>query len=388
MKRQHLYLAKITVICILTGISFSCQNKNEFTIQGEVSDAGGKTMYFEHIGTSRVTVVDSVRLKGNGTFKFRKSRPDAPDFYRLRLNGQLINIPIDSTETVTIHADTLQFAKNYTVEGSSDCQHIKELTLLQLATSEAYHKHQKAFNAKQLSADEYMEKQKEVIEGYKSVARKLMLSNPRSATAYFALFQQIDNLLIFDPYDKDDNKYFGAVATSWDQYYANSDRARQLYTMTLNARKALSGDRPIRYQEADSKTFFEISLPTINGQKLALFESCKDKKVTLVDFTAYSTKESPAHNMELARLYEKYKTQGFEIYQVSLDADEHFWKNAAINLPWLCVRDPQSVNSPVARTYNVKELPSGFIFNKDGEIVKRVESYANLDKDISLYLKQ
>ena len=30
--------------------------------------------------------------------------------------------------------------------------------------------------------------------------------------------------------------------------------------------------------------------------------------------------------MMLRELYNKYHAQGFEIYQVSLDEDEHFWK--------------------------------------------------------------
>ena len=43
-----------------------------------------------------------------------------------------------------------------------------------------------------------------------------------SAAAYFALFQQIDGLLFFDLYDKNDSKAYGAVATSFDHYYPES----------------------------------------------------------------------------------------------------------------------------------------------------------------------
>ena len=40
----------------------------------------------------------------------------------------------------------------------------------------------------------------------------------------------------------------------------------------------------------------------------------------------------------LRDLYDKYAGQGLEIYQVPLDADEHYWKTTADNLPWICVR--------------------------------------------------
>jgi len=70
-----------------------------------------------------------------------------------------------------------------------------------------------------------------------------------------------------------------------------------------------------------------------------------------------------------------------------LDTDEHFWKNAAVNLPWTCVRDPQSVNSEIAAKYNVSKIPTGFIINRKGEIVKRVEDYTELENDIVSSLK-
>jgi hypothetical protein len=98
-------------------------------------------------------------------------------------------------------------------------------------------------------------------------------------------------------------------------------------------------------------------------------------------------KESPLHNQQLLKALEKYHTRGFMIYQISLDTDEHFWKNAAINLPWICVFDPQSVNSDIVKKYNIRELPAGFILDRKGNIVKRVENYADLEKDILPYLK-
>ena len=56
-------------------------------------------------------------------------------------------------------------------------------------------------------------------------------------------------------------------------------------------------------------------------------------------FTIYQSAVSPTHNYMLRDLYDKYAAQGLEIYQVSLDADEHYWKTTADNLPWVCVRD-------------------------------------------------
>ena len=39
--------------------------------------------------------------------------------------------------------------------------------------------------------------------------------------------------------------------------------------------------------------------------------------------------------MQMRELYDKYHTKGLEIYMVSLDDNEHFWKESVANLPWI-----------------------------------------------------
>ena len=49
-----------------------------------------------------------------------------------RIAGQIINIGIDSTETVDVKATYPQMATDYTVKGSSENEKIKELALKQI----------------------------------------------------------------------------------------------------------------------------------------------------------------------------------------------------------------------------------------------------------------
>ena len=86
--------------------------------------------------------------------------------------------------------------------------------------------------------------------------------------------------------------------------------------------------------------------------------------------------------MALGELYVEYHDKGLEVYQVSLDGDVHFWKNAASNLPWTCVRDPQTVYSQVAALYNVKQLPVIFVLDRSGNLVKRVDDMKNLAAEV------
>ena len=381
------YISKIIFVGVAVLSLISCENNNRFIIEGNVADAKDKMIYLEHVGIAGVTILDSVKLKEPGAFKFRHEHSGEPDFYRLRLGGQLINMAIDSTETIHIQADASKFAQNYTLEGSDESLKIKDLTLMQLKASIAYNNVRKSYNDGNISADQYMDQIVPILNEYKEEAKKYIYANPKSTSAYFALFQQINDMLIFDPYNKEDYyQAFGAVATSWTQYYPEAIRSKHLYNMAMQSLKSIRGERPIEYDSMQEIDHFEIRLPNINDQEISLSEVCIGK-VTLVDFTAYQMKESPEHNLVLREFYEKYKLQGFEIFQISLDTDDHFWKNAAINLPWICVRDPESVYSKIAASYNVKNIPTAFVLNKASEVVKRIETFDDLEKEIGVYLK-
>ena len=65
-----------------------------------------------------VVKLDSVKLGNDGKFHFSEERPEAPDFYRLRIDDKVINFVVDSTETVEIKSDYQTFSSEYTVSGS------------------------------------------------------------------------------------------------------------------------------------------------------------------------------------------------------------------------------------------------------------------------------
>ena len=106
----------------------------------------------------------------------------------------------------------------------------------------------------------------------------------------------------------------------------------------------------------------------------------------MIDFTDYSSSASGARNLALRDLYNKYASQGLVIYQISLDADEHYWKTTADNLPWVCVRDANGVYSSVAAAYNVQSLPAVFLINKKSELSARGETIKDLDAAVKALL--
>lgn len=377
----------LTVLGLCMFFLSACNNSSDFTVKGVVAGADGQLMYLENVGISNVVTLDSIKLAPGGKFKFTEKRPEYPDFYRLRLNNQLINFAVDSTETISFVADAGTFATSYSVEGSENSKAIKAITLAQLDANQAISRLRKEYEDKMISDTTYRMKVLAAADAYKEVARKYIYSAPMSTAAYFALFQQIDGLLFFDLYDRKDVKAYGAVATSYNHTYPESPRSKHLYNLTLQSMKVLRAQRPVDYSNVETKeiSFLDIELPDVRGEVVKL-STVAPGKVVLINFTAYQMEWSPALNMALGELYTKYHDQELEIYQVSLDSDFHFWRNGASNLPWVTVHDPQSVYSQVAGLYNVKQLPALFILDRKGNLVKRVEDVKKLEADVKAVL--
>lgn len=377
----------LTVLGLCMFFLSACNYSSDFTVKGVVAGADGQLMYLENVGISNVVTLDSIKLAPGGKFKFTEKRPEYPDFYRLRLNNQLINFAVDSTETISFVADAGTFATSYSVEGSENSKAIKAITLAQLDANQAISRLRKEYEDKMISDTTYRMKVLAAADAYKEVARKYIYSAPMSTAAYFALFQQIDGLLFFDLYDRKDVKAYGAVATSYNHTYPESPRSKHLYNLTLQSMKVLRAQRPVDYSNVETKeiSFLDIELPDVRGEVVKL-STVAPGKVVLINFTAYQTEWSPALNMALGELYTKYHDQGLEIYQVSLDSDFHFWRNGASNLPWVTVHDPQFVYSQVAGLYNVKQLPALFILDRKGNLVKRVEDVKKLEADVKAVL--
>ena len=380
---------KLLSVCFICLFMCGCQKSNNFTVKGVVVGAGGQTLYLDNTGLSSTITLDSIKLKSDGKFLFSVQRPQYPDFYRLRLKNQPkqpIHFSVDSTETVIITADAHNFDTSYSVEGSENSKAFKEIKLAQLDANQELQKLRNSYGMNLIPDSIYQENADNAVTIYKEIAKKYIYSAPMSTAAYFALFQQIDGMWFFDLYDRTDSKAYGAVATSYKAFYPESPRAKQLENLALQSIKVTRGERQ-RTLDIDAKevNFIDIELPDINGKNIKLSDIAIGKAV-LVNFTAHQAEWAPSYNIQLNQLYNKYKERGFEIYQVSLDSDIHFWKNASSNIPWISVHDPQSIYSSIAAIYNVRQLPAFFLLNKKGVMVKRIESVDTIDNDIKAAL--
>ena len=135
-QRKKTYIMnKIIFILFISMFCLSaCKEKGEqFDVKGHITSAKDKTLYFEAMTLNGTFPIDSVKLDDKGQFEFSHKRPASPEFFRLRIERQIINIAIDSTEQIQIEAEFPTMSTNYTIKGSENSEVIREISLKQNA---------------------------------------------------------------------------------------------------------------------------------------------------------------------------------------------------------------------------------------------------------------
>ena len=366
----------------------ACGGK-EFKVEGEVTNAKDSVLYFENVGLEGISVLDSVRLGEDGKFAFSEAAPEAPEFYRLRISDQIINVAIDSTEVITVKTRYPQMATKYDISGSDNNLEIKELALKQIDLQTRAIALERSGSLPMIALRDSLQR---MVNTYKEdVKRDYIFKEPFKSYAYFALFQTLGPWLIFDPKNSsDDSKVFAAVATSWDTFYPGALRGENLHNIAIEGLKNARIIEAKRQAQSVDQTrivesgVIEVELPDNHGQVRRLTDMAG--KVVLLDFHLFAMEDSPKRILMLREYYNKYHAQGLEIFQVSLDSDEHFWKQMTAALPWICVRDADGLASRLAVSYNVPELPEFFLIDRNNNLIKRSTQIKDLDVEIKKLL--
>ena len=364
---NNINMKKILLFTTVITLFVACTPKAN--IAGSIADAKEKTIYLEHTGLTATTLLDSAKLGENGKFNFKLETPQYPDFYRVRIGNQFVVFAMDSeTENIEITASAKTL--NEAIIKGSDAS----LEIQRLRNSN--------FELQRAARSNDVERVSQMLASHKRLAQEIVLANPRSAAAYYAINQTIAGNYYMSPYQKEDLPFWNAVATAWDLNYAEYERAKELkqtVLLAISQQKAAQLSAENIIENVAEEGFIDIVLPNRIGETTKL--SSLVGNIILVDFSAYGMEQASAHTLFLRELYATYHELGLEIYQISFDADKLLWLEQTRNIPWVCVRDEASIQSKYLITYNISELPTFFLMDKEGNILGRY-NHENVEKEI------
>jgi peroxiredoxin len=319
-------------------------------------------------------LIDTLRLDPSGKFSFKYDfrKNSFPVFFTLSISDKpLASLLLEPGEKVTVTTD-LKNPATYQVTGSEGSQLLKELNDRMLKTTHSVDSIVKILN-KLGDAPENAEQSQQhnkdlatIFTQHKRDLIKFVVKNNKSYAAYTAMYQTLPNGIgVFGK--ENDALYFKLLADSLEKKYPRSPYVLQLrddynHLISANAMQSM-------LDKATETSIPDIKLPDVTGRQVSLL-SLKGK-VVLLNFWSSKDKVTAFNNNELLPLYEKYKSEGFEIYQVSLDEDRDSWLQT-INtqkLTWLNVCDFKGTGTYALKLYNVTKLPANYLISRDCEIV-------------------
>lgn len=366
----------------------ACQPKvDRLAVNGSVENGIGQKIYLDYIGTTKVTAVDSVVLDSTCRFEFKVDEPSHFDLYRLRSKGKTITFAVLPDQNVELNAVYPNLNLNYTINGGGANDTLYDLIREQIRMEEEINSMIR--NSKDSHQDLNAKLQEQFAVNATFVRNNFIYNNPLSPAAYYSLFISMSGASLFSPMtDRNDAKTFATVASALDLYYPDDVRSKHLKNVALKAMQATS---PVVSASDSLQQHFnslvhetgiiDVTLPNIDGNYCSL--SDLKGKVVLLDFTAYKTDYSAAYTLLLRDVYSRFSHKDFEIFQVSLDTDEHFWMTAANALPWIAVYDERSLESPYLNMYRVTALPSAFLIDSESNITERLVTTDSLTYKIA-----
>ena len=371
-------------------ILVSCsKNDNQFTINGIITHAEGDTIYLDKLLTNGVEPVGKARIDKNGEFCF-KGQTSIPTYYLLKLSDHnFITLLVDSAENVVVQADEANFGREYSVTGSLGSEQVQLLDSKLKNTQNRLDSLHSLNNLYDGNPDydairpRWAEEYDSIVEEQIEFSTKFVRENPFSMASVLALYQKFDRN---DPgYIIQDLQVMKTAASALNTIYPNSEQVKALYNNTLQYVRQEQAAKMRKFIEEQGENSPDIVLPDPNGNEIAL--SSLRGKVVLLQFWAAVDRGSRIQNPVLVELHKKYKSKGFEIYQVSLDQNRAEWVDAIDEdkLNWTNVGDMKG-SVMATRIYNVQSIPYNYLLNTDGSIAAKNLQGPALDKALAKLL--
>lgn len=331
---------------------------------------------------------DSVKIKRDGSFEF-KGKIKYPNFFLLRLNEKnFVTLLVDTTEKIMVYGDAANFSRDYIVEGSPGSLLVQELNEHLSKTKQkldSVRSRKIVFRTHENYRFEKIRWDQELVDiknNQIDYSTGFVQKHPFSMASVLALYQKFDD----SNYVVQDLQSLKVAASALNTVFPNSEHVKALYA---NTKRLMNQEKNSKLQEFIAKNGAnspDIKLPNSNGRDISL--SSLKGKIVLIQFWSAMDRASRIQNEALTELYAKYKSKGLEIYQVSIDTDRNAWLDAIEKdgLSWINVGDMKgSVNA--LNMYNVQQIPSNYILDKEANIIARDLQGPTLDQAMARLTK-
>ncbi len=367
-------MKRITFLLGLIIIFSGCKNSDSFLVNGTVKDRKEKYVYLNRLEVNTPVLLDSARINRKGRFSF-KINSSEPDFYQLGFSkADFITLLAEPGEKIDLNFEGKTLYENYRITGSPGSRKLQMLdsTLVDtkrkldsLRTAYTNAEDQEGFDVKGPSLEQDFNK---LIKYQRRKNIEFIINNVNSLASIKALYQRLDadTYVLYDPKDL---QFLKIVTDSLTHHYPNSKHVQALARDFAKEMNQMYVSRLEKMAQELPKTPLNPDLKDINDKRISL--SSLRGKYVLLTFWSVQSKDCVAENLQLKEFYKQYHNKGFEIYQINLDTNGDAWKAAVRydELPWISTREDDPANPKNAILFNVKALPTNYLFDREGSLI-------------------
>ncbi len=381
------------IIIVLLSLITACDNSGKqgtrTTIQGSFPAFKGKSVSISEFDINSAIPLDTVKIKEDGSFTLKITRPDA-GFYLLKVdNRNFITLVLDREKRVKVSSDGNNLKKNYTVEGSPDSEIYREFEMfLEVnrakvdSLSKTYKDAQRSssFHNIQMDLDS---RYQDIFSKQRQYSLQFLENHCSSLASLLVINRRFGEKKILN--DADDFRYFLAIDSCLTVLYpANKHLAEHKRKIQL-----ISEDRKIQ-DMADKRLVRGNKVPDIGLQtpagKTIQLHSLSGRPVILYFWASWDP-ESRKSNKILSELIDKTGKKNLAVYAIGLESYKEVWEDAikADGLQdWINVTDYLNIHSSAKTLFNMPEkFPYFIVLDREMVIRYRGSDFGELASEIN-----
>lgn len=345
----------IFLVVGVVGLMFGCQNKEQFTIEGNIENPGNIKVVSLYEGDTKL---DSMFFGDNNKFQFVRQASQSR-LLSLRVGKNRYDLIASPGETISFKADLHKDVNDYLVEGSELSKTIQPFAKERNHRDYVQDSLQGVFS--KLTANSTADEIEKLRAEYKAKFANELRDYTNKAVDFSAKHNDLAGFYAISTLDPEvAEAEIIAYADKIKNEFTENRYVTQFKEETQKLKKMAIG------QPAPELTSFT---PSNKEVKLSSFKG----KYTLVDFWASWCMPCRQENPNLVKLYNAYHTKGFDILSVSFDDNPGSWMRAIADdkLAWTHVSDLKAWSSPIVIDYRVKALPTSYILDPNGIIIAK-----------------
>ena len=368
-------IKKVSFLLLAAVIIAGCKSNN-IEINGKLlAPSIGEFLYLDELKSTELITVDSSVIENDGTFSF-SWKIESPSLYLIKTDEtNFLTMLLEPGQKISIkaHQDSLNYPLSIT--GSKGTELMNEYNKKLLGTidqlKELYDVYIQNLEAEQIAAvmDRLDSLAQIRLDELNTFTKEYIDDNLNSLVSLVALYMQVaPGELILHP--EKDLEYYVKVDSALSLLYPDYEPVKSLHDQVQGLRSDIDARKlrsPVSYEALAAP---EIKLPDTEGDTITL--SSTRGNIVLLDFWASWCKPCRDENPNLVNAYNKYHSQGFQIYQVSLDKTREAWIKGISEdhlERWIHVSDLRYWQSMVVPLYELEQIPTNFLLDREGKII-------------------